>query len=583
MPSEQKLTRSLRPVFMARKGVVSSGHGLASLAGAEILRKGGNAFDAGVATAMCLNILMPDYAGFVGVAPFICYSAQEKAVLSYSGVGVAPAKATVDFFHSQGHKVVPRVNIYSQLIPSSVDTWTAVLARLGTMSFAQVSAAARQLAWDGFPAHRQLITIITEKEEAIRKFPYNASVFFQTGGIPRLGELFVQRDAARSLDLMIKAEADALKAGKSREQALEAVRSVFYQGEIAQAIDKLHQDLGGLITYEDLASYKGKWEEPLSVDYKGYTLYTPSTWTQGPLLIQYLNLLKAYDLKSMGFNSLDYVHIISSAIDLAMADREKYYGDPDFVEVPSGLWTEEYAAARRSLIAADRAFTTLPPFGDPVNHKAVAQDQHGHPENKGTQEEGLPDTTYVCVTDDQGNLFSLTPSDGGFGSPMLPGYGIILGGRMTQFRLDPGHGTTLAPGKRPTITPAPAVALKDGKPFMAMGTPGADQQTQSMLQVFLNVVEFGMNVQSAIEAPRFGSYNFPGWFSPHPYYPGRTCLEKRMADEVGPGLSRKGREVVEWDDWTMLAGAVCAVVRDDSTGTFHAGADPRRESYAVGW
>lgn len=570
---------------MARKGVVSSGHGLASLAGAEILRRGGNAFDAGVATAMCLTILQPDYAGFVGVSPFICYSAAEQRVLAHSGVGVAPRRATMDFFRERGYSTIPDVSILSQLIPASVDTWVAILARLGTMSFSDVSAAARSLAFDGFPAHRLMIDVITQKKESIKRFPYNSTIFFQTGGIPRLGELFVQKDASRSIDIMCSAEKSLLAKGASREQALEAVRGMFYEGEIARAIASLHEGEGGLIAYEDLASFRGAWEEPLSTTYRGYSFFTPGTWTQAPLLIQYLNILEEFDIQSLGHNSPEYVHVVSSAIDLAMADREQFYGDPRFVDVPDGLWTKEYAALRRSLISADKAFREMPPPGDPLSMKA-AWGKPIPPHRPGviaSAEQKPTDTTYVCAADVEGNLFSMTPSDGGFHSPMVPGYGIILGGRLTQFRLTPGHSAALFPGKRPTITPAPALVLKDGRPFMALGTPGEDQQTQSMLQTFLNVVDFRMNVQEAIEAPKFGSYNFPGWFAPHTYHPGRLSIERRLADEVGEQLRKKGRSVVEWDDWTMLEGGVCAVLFDFTTGSLHAGADPRRECYAVGW
>lgn len=577
--------RTMRPAFMARKGVVSSGHGLASLAGEEVLRKGGNAFDAGVATAICLNILQPDYAGFVGVSPFIGYSAAEQRVLSYSGVGVAPRRATIDFFRDRGYTTIPRVSILSQLIPASVDTWVAILARLGTMSFSDVSATARSLAFDGFPAHRQMIDIITQKEEIIRGFPYNSSIFFQTGGIPRLGELFVQKDAARSIDIMCSAEKSMLTKGATREQALESVRSLFYEGEIARAIATLHEEEEGLIAYEDLASFRGVWEEPLSTTYRGYSFFTPGTWTQAPLLIQYLNILEYFALHSLGHNSPEYVHTVSSAIDLGMADRERFYGDPRFVDVSNGLWTKEYAALRRLLISSDKAFREMPPPGDPMSMQAVlATPTSSHRSEDNTSAGDKPtDTTYVCAADAAGNLFSMTPSDGGYGSPIVPGYGIILGGRMTQFRLTPGHNAALEPGKRPTITPAPALVLKDGRPFMALGTPGEDQQTQSMLQTFLNVVDFHMNIQEAIEAPKFGSSNYPGWFSPHTYYPGRLCIERRLADEVGEQMRGKGRSVVEWDDWTMLAGGVCAVLFDYTTGSLHAGADPRRECYAVGW
>ena len=573
---------ALRPPFVARNGVVSSGHGFASLAGVEMLRKGGNAFDAGVAAAMCLTVLKPDCAGFVGVAPFIGYSAKEEKVLCYSGVGVAPRKGTIEFFKSKGYDVVPRLSVLSQLIPASVDTWVSILKRLGTLSFADVAAFARDLAYDGFPAYQHLIHYITQREDKFRVCPYNASIFFQTGDIPRFGELFVQKDAARSIDLMIEAEKDALTSGKGREDALDAVRNVFYKGEIARAIEDMHREEDGLFTYEDLAGYSGKWEEPLATTYKDLSFYTTSTWTQGPLLLQYLNQLEIDDLPSLGHNSAAYINLLASVIDLGMADRERFFGDPDFVSVPEALWSKEYAASRRSLISLDKAFKEIPPYGDPLKRSEIGG-YHNVSKYIQHQGENPPDTTYACVADAEGNFFSLSPSDGGFGSPMVPGYGIILGGRMTQFRLTPGHSAALEPGKRPTITPAPALVLKDNKPFMALGTPGGDQQTQAMLQVFLNLVEFKMNVQEAIEAPRFSSKNFPGWFSPHTYHPGRLCLETRIEKGVLTGLAKLGRKVIPWEEWTSSAGSVCAVMFDQRTETIHGGADPRRESYAIGW
>ena len=564
--------------------MVSSGHGLASLAGLEILKRGGNAFDAGVAAAMCLSILQPDYAGFVGVSPFIGYSAREKKVLCYSGVGVAPKNATIETFRSRGHTVVPTSSILGQLLPASVDTWIAILRRSGTLRFSDVAEPARNLAFHGFPAHRFMIHVITQNVEKIRKFPYNASIFFQTGGIPKLGELFVQQDAAKTIDIMMAAERRAIDSGKDRDTALLTARDVFYKGEIARAIESLHKREDGLITYDDLAAYKGKWEEPLSTTYGDYTVYTPSTWTQGPLLLQHLNCIEDDKLSAMEHNSTAYINLLAGVIDLGMADREKYYGDPDAVSVSENLWSKRYARARRGIIVPDIGLEEIPPYGDPESNQAVGGSHNEMVEKyKNHPGSSQTDTTYLAVADASGNLFSLTPSDGGCGSPMVPGYGVILGQRMTQFRLTPGHPAALAPGKRPTITPAPAVVMKNGKPYMAFGTPGADMQTQSMLQVFLNLTAFDMNVQEAVESPRFGSYNFPAWFSPHAYYPGRLCVEDRIDVVSKDGLRRLGREVVSWEEWTSLASAVCAVVFDEETGTIQAGADPRRESYAVGW
>ena len=572
-----------RPVIAGTHAMVSSGHSLASLAGVEILKAGGNAFDAGVAVHLALCILQPDYVGFVGVAPFIGYCAKEGRVVSYSGLGVAPKKATIEFFRTRGYTTIPDVGILGQLIPATIDTDVAILQRYGTMSFARVAAAATDLAEHGFPAHRFMSANIKAHVTNVEKFPYNASIFLQTGGPPRLNDMFYQKDAARSLRLLAKAERQALATGKSRQEALEAVRDAFYKGEIAQAIVRLHEAQDGLFTQEDLASYRGTWEEPLVARYKGYEFYTNSAWNQGPAIVQILNILKNFDLQKLGHNSAEYVHVISQTINLAMADREKFYGDPTFVKVPMGLWTEEYGSARAKLIDMDAAFQEMPPFGDPERSGAPTGQQPIAGDCHLDHVCPHPDTTYLAVVDEERNVFSMTPSDGGLDSPMVPGYGITLGTRLIQLRLDPAHPAALVPGKRPRLTPNPGLVMKDGKPFMPIGTPGGDQQAQAMVQVFLNVAEFGMNVQEAIEAPRFGSYNFPDSFAPHPYYPGRLSVEARLDAAVGEALKAKGHRVHQWEDWTALAGAVCAIVVDPHTPVVTGGADPRREAYAMGW
>ena len=574
----------LRPPIAGTHGMVSSGHSLASLAGYDILKAGGNAFDAGVAVHLALCILQPDYVGFVGVAPFMGYSVKEGKVVSYSGLGVAPKKATIEFFKSKGYETIPDTGILAQLIPATIDTDVAILQRYGTMSFGDVATAAIDLAENGFPAHRFMIRNITAHKDIIKKFPTTAALFFQTGDIPKLNEMFYQKETAKSLKLLVKAEQEARAAGKSRHDSLQAARDMFYKGEIALAIAKFHEEQGGLFTYEDLANYHGKWEEPLVARYKNYEFYTNSTWNQGPVIVQMLNILDNFDLKALGHNSAEYVHVVSQAINLAMADREKFYGDPDFVKVPKGLWSKEYGRDRAKLINMNQAFPEMPPPGNPEQFGAlgpaqplVAQLQrHGDPVGHG-------DTTYLSVVDNAGNVFSMTPSDVGIDSPMVPGYGILLGTRLNQFRLHPDHPAALAPGKRPRLTPNPALVMKDGKPFMPLGTPGGDQQPQAMVQVFLNISEFGMNVQEAIEAPRFGSYNFPDSFAPHPYYPGRLAIEARLEAKIGQALKAKGHEVTRWPDWTPLTGAVCSILVDWKTGVLTGGADPRREAYAIGW
>jgi gamma-glutamyltranspeptidase/glutathione hydrolase len=511
------------------------------------------------------------------------YSAKEGRVVSYSGLGVAPRNATIQFFKSNGYETIPDVGILGQLIPATVDTDCAILQRYGTMSFAEVAAAAIDLADNGFPVHRFMSGNIKAHAKNIERFPYNASIFFQTGGVPGLNDIFYQKDAAKSLRLLLQVESGALAAGKSRNQALEAVRDCFYKGEISRAIVKLHAEQGGLFTYDDLASYHGKWEEPIVVTYKGYEVYTNSAWNQGPLLVQVLNILENFDLEEMGHNSPHYVHVISQAINLAMADREKFYGDPDFIPVPTGLWTKGYGKKRATLVDMNKAFQEMPPFGDPEKLHAVGGQQPLLAKLRADEACSHTDTTYLCVVDRDGNTFSMTPSDGGMDSPMVPEYGITLGTRLTQFRLDASHAAALAPGRRPRLTPNPALVMKDGRPFMPLGTPGGDQQAQAMVQVFLNVAEFGMNVQQAIEAARFGSYNFPDSFAPHPYFPGRLAIEERLEASVGEALKAKGHRVHRWQDWTWLAGAVCAIVVDERRGVLTGGADPRREAYAIGW
>ena len=572
-----------RPPIAGTHAMVSSGHSLASLAGIEILKAAGNAFDAGVAVHLALCILQPDYVGFVGVAPFIGYCAKEGKVVSYSGLGVAPKRATIEYFKAKGFTSIPDVGILGQLIPATVDTDVAILQRYGTMSFGRVAAAAIDLAEHGFPAHRFMSTNIKTHAAYVEKFPYNASIFFQTGGPPKLNDMFYQKDAARSLRLLADAEQRALAAGKSRNEALEAARDVFYKGEIAQAIVKLHEEQGGLFTYDDLAGYRGTWEEPLVARYKGYQFYTNCAWNQGPVIVQVINILKNFDLQKLGHIGAEYVHVISQAVNLAMADREKFYGDPAFVKVPAGLWTEEYGRARARLIDMRAAYQEMPPFGDPEQFSEAEGRQPALADRRLDDSCSHADTTYLAVVDEERNVFSMTPSDGGLDSPMVPGYGLTLGTRLIQLRLDPVHPAALAPGKRPRLTPNPGLVMKDGKPFMPIGTPGGDQQTQAMLQVFLNVAEFGMNVQEAIEAPRFGSYNFPDSFAPHPYYPGRLSIEARLEATVGDALRGKGHKVHRWADWTALAGAVCAILIEPNTPVLSGGADPRREAYAIGW
>ncbi|MBI2226695.1 MAG: gamma-glutamyltransferase, partial [Betaproteobacteria bacterium] len=346
------------------------------------------------------------------------------------------------------------------------------------------------------------------------------------------------------------------------------------KGDVATAIVKFHRQTGGLMRMEDFAEFSIKFEPTVKAKFNGIEVHACGPWSQGPVLPMALNILKGYDLLAMGHNSPAYIHVMTEALKLAFADRHQHFGDPDFVKVPlKGLMSDAYAAHRRGMIRPDRAWPGMPPAGDPATLLNLPH----------REAPGPGDTTYVCCIDRHGNAFSATPSDGSNNSPLVPGVGILCSGRGTQSWADPTHPSSVAPGKRPRLTPSPALAFRNGKVLMPFGTPGGDVQPQAMLQVFLNVNVFGMDAQSAIEAPRFANYSFPGSFEPHDYFPGRLYLEARIPKATGDELAQLGHKVCWWDEWTWLAGAPCTIVVDHKTGVLHGGADPRRPAYVLGW
>jgi gamma-glutamyltranspeptidase/glutathione hydrolase len=333
---------------------------------------------------------------------------------------------------------------------------------------------------------------------------------------------------------------------------------------------------------EDFAAFSIKFEPTVKAKFNGIEVHACGPWSQGPVLPMALNILKGYDLLAMGHNSPVYIHVVTEALKLAFADRHQHFGDPNFVNVPiKGLMSDAYAAHRRGMIRPDRAWPGMPPAGDPAT--LVNLPHQWMPPPQSEEAPGPGDTTYVCCIDRHGNAFSATPSDGSNNSPLVPGVGILCSGRGTQSWAEPGHPSSVAPGKRPRLTPSPALAFRNGKVLMPFGTPGGDVQPQAMLQVFLNVNVFGMAAQSAIEAPRFANYSFPGSFEPHDYFPGRLYLEARIPKATGGELAQLGHKVYWWDEWTWLAGAPCTIVVDHRTGVLHGGADPRRPAYVLGW
>jgi gamma-glutamyltranspeptidase/glutathione hydrolase len=372
---------------------------------------------------------------------------------------------------------------------------------------------------------------------------------------------------------MITAEEGA---GGGRAAGIEAARDAFYAGDIGKEIAAFIQREGGFIDERDLADFHSDVEPPSSTTYRGIDVYACGPWCQGPVNLQTLNILEAYDLRELGHNSADYVHLFTEALNLAFADRERYYGDPHFVDVPiERLLSKEYASERRAEIDPTRAFGQMPGAGEISGY--ITYSEHV------AALEMQPDTSYVCAVDEEGNAFSATPSDGVGSTPVVPGLGLICSGRGSQTWLIPGHASALAGGKRPRLTPNPAMAFRDGELFMPFGTPGGDMQPQAMLQTFVNVVDFGMDVQQAIETARFGTFSFPNSFWPHDYHPGLLNLEERIPRAVGEELARRGHDVQWWPEWTRIAGNVCAIVVDGERGMLTAGADARAEAYALGW
>lgn len=579
--SELPIAGSYRPTIMGTQGMVASGHYLATLAGQRILDKGGNAVDAGVAAGLCITVLHIDMVGFAGVAPMIVYLADEDRVVTISGLGRWPQAASVDYFQKNYGGKIPN-GVLRCITPGSPDAWITALEEYGTMSLAEVMQDALMLAERGFPMHPFMYANMCEGLSLYRQWPSSVAHCLPGGRLPEPGEVFAQPDLARTMRRLIAAEESGRQRG--RLAGLQAAREAFYRGDIAREIAAFFQEQHGLLTYDDLAAFHVQMEAPVRAHFHEYDIYTCGPWCQGPVLAQAVAMLEGYDLKALGHNSTEYIHLLTEALKLIFADRERYYGDPEFVDVPmQGLLSREYVEARRRLIQPDKAHPGMPPAGDPRHgNGAVAPWRGLQPMPEPATAETL-DTSYVCAVDRHGNIFSATPSDGCMNAPVVPGIGVAVSTRGSQSWAVEGHASAIAPGKRPRLTPCPAIVFKNGKPLMPLGTPGGDVQCQAMLQVFLNIAVFGMAPQAAIEAPRFSTYSYPGSFEPHAYLPDELRIEERLAATVGHELANKGHNVVTWPDWTWKAGGVCTITIDCERGVLAAGADPRRMGYALGW
>ena len=570
---------SLQPAAIGRRYMASTGHYLATEAAIDILQGGGNAVDAGVSACITLGVVQSDQVQFGGVAPIMIYLAEMDEVLTISGLGWWPRAASLDYFVNECGGEIP-IGVRRTVVPAAPDAYIQALSRYGTMSFGDAARHAIRCAREGIALHRHMKIYIERHAERIRNWPGNTECFLPDGRIPEVGDLLVQRDLAATLQYMADEEHAAAKGG--RESGLAAARDAFYKGDIAQMMLAFQRENGGWLTAGDLAGYASAVEPPVAYRYRGIDIYSCGPWCQGPVVPQALSLLEGIDLETLGHNTPEYIHAVAEAIKLAFADRERHYGDPRFVDVPIGaLLDSDYAAERRKLIRSDEAWTELPPAGS-VNG---GPDRWAAP--AATQDAPTPvhaaDTSYAAVIDGDGNVFSATPSDTSWDAPMVPGLGFTPSARGSQSFAVPGHASCVAPGKRPRLTPNPAIALKRGEFAMPFGASGGDTQPQGMLQVLLNHVVFGMDIQAAIDAPRLCTHSQPDSFEPHTAYPGRLALESRIDRAAGDRLAALGHDVDWLRDISIGVGGVSAISADLKQGAMTGGADPRRPARAMGW
>jgi gamma-glutamyltranspeptidase / glutathione hydrolase len=571
-----------RPTVSGRRWAVASGHSLASLAAQRILDRGGNAIDAGVAAGICTNVVQSDMSSFAGVAAIIIYLAKESKVVTISGVGPWPKAASIRYFQEHHDGKLP-LGVLRTVVPAAPDAWLTALARFGTLGVAEVMADAIDLGRDGFPMHPFLYNTIADHLQAMGQWPATRAIYCPDGHPPAVGELFVQRDLATTLQSLV--DAAQSQAHKGREAAIGAARDCFYTGEIGQHIVQFYKQEGGFLSAEDMAEFHVDVEESVHGTYRGHDVHVCGLWSTGPVLLQMLHMLEAFPLESYVHNSPDYLHLVAEVMKLAFADREQYYGDPRFEDVPlQGLLNKEYARERLKLMSTDRAWREMPPFGNPYGFegrlRGVAARTRPEPAAKGRDHLG---TSALTVVDAEGNAFVATTSDTIYWTPVVPGLGLTVSGRGLQSWLEADHPSSLQPGKRPRMTPNPAIMLNDGKVVFTVASPGSDVQPQAMLQVLLNMLHFEMPPQEAVSVPRCGTWSFPDSFYPHAYEPGDLKVESRVAAATLDHLRQKGHQLEVWEGWDWRAGGVVAVRVDPQTGVRSAGADPRRENYAFAW
>lgn len=589
------LERTEKPVLHGKHWVAITGKPLAATVGAMTFLKGGNAVDA--ACAMLASVCtMYDVLSWGGETQALIYNPLTKKVIGVNALGVAPTGATVEFFRSKGLRYPPEHGPLAAVTPGTPGGLMVMLAEFGSLSLAEVLAPAIQMAEQGYPIEKQLAETIEREKARLKEWPYSRKTLLPHLGsaweAPEPGEIFRQPELATTLKKLVEAEAQALAAGKSRRDAIYAAYDCFYRGDIAAEFVRGSQELGGLITRDDLANWKVHLEEPVVTNYKGIDVYKLTCWVQGPVMLQALNMLENLDLKNMGHNSAEYIHALYQVMNLAFADRDFYYGDPYFPpeEPIRGLLSKDYARARLKSLNWTANDPAVKP-GDPYPFEGK-KNPYLHLLEKwletGVREEGedissfFSGTTSIQAADAAGWVVSVTPSGGWIPACLAGHTGIGMSQRLQSFVLDEAENpfNVIEPGKRPRATLTPSLALKDGKPFLSFAVQGGDTQDQNLLQFFLNVVEFGMNVQQACEAPNINSYQMRSSFGEHKYAPGKMDINEKTPPEVREKLQRMGYKITVKK---YTSGPINAIFFDWKHGTFWGGSSNYGEDYGIAW
>ena len=596
-----------KPILHGKHWIAITGKPLGATAGAMIFNKGGNAVDAACAM-VAATATMWDVLGWGGETQALIYHPKLKKVIGINALGVAPSGATPEFYKEKGYSIPPKYGPLSAVTPGTPAGIMVMLAEYGTMSLEEILQPSIEMA-KGYPIEAQAANSIERNKEEIKKWKYSKNIFLTKPGkdreAPNEGEIFIQKDLRNTLLKLIETEKSALKKGKNRKEAIYEAYKRFYEGDIADEIARSTQEQGGLITKKDLKNYKVFIEEPLKTSYKNIDVYKLTTWVQSPVLLQSLNMAENIDLKSMGFNSANYIHNLYQIMNLSFADRDFYYGDPYFdpVEPIEGLLSKDYAKSRIKLITEKNNEKIKPGnpyiFQDGVNPflnyldtwetdnnldkiKSAFDLNHNMSENYDYEESFMAGTTTVQAADTSGWIVSITPSGGWIPAVIAGNTGIGLSQRMQSFVLDAKDGpyNVLEPGKRPRATLTPTIALKDNEPFLSFAVQGGDSQDQNLLQFFLNMVEFEMNVQEACEAPNINSFQMRSSFGYHENKPGELLLHDSTPQFIRKELIRKGYKL---QFRNKTSGPINAIFFDSINKTFQGGSSDFGEDYGIAW